>query len=216
MKSRNLTQRYMQPIYSIALSLFVSLFLSHAALAHKGGVSADVKAQIEKSAEANAENISFLENKGQWPAHVLYKADLPGAQMLATPQGMMVGMYDSESLHEYHEFLHREEEYRKGEITKAELGTASGVKGHGWRINFLNGNVATKESIERKGQSKEYYNFLIGDASKHATNIHGYSEIVYKNVYNGIDVRYYTADNGDFENDIIVAPGADFSKYNLR
>jgi hypothetical protein len=212
MKSRNLTQRYMQPIYSIALSLFVSLFLSHVALAHKGGVSADVKAQIEKSAEANAENISFLENKGQWPAHVLYKADLPGAQMLATPQGMMVGMYDSESLHEYHEFLHREEEYRKGEITKAELGTASGVKGHGWRINFLNGNVATKESIERKGQSKEYYNFLIGDASKHATNIHGYSEIVYKNVYNGIDVRYYTADNGDFENDIIVAPGADFSK----
>ena len=73
-----------------------------------------------------------------------------------------------------------------------------------------------KESIERKGESSDYYNFLIGDASQHATNVRGYSEITYKNVYQGIDVRYYTADNGDFENDIIVAPGSDFSKIQFQ
>src|ERR1700727_1805790 len=42
--------------------------------------------------------IAFVENQGQWPAHVLYKADVPGAQMLVTPQGMLVGKYDPASL----------------------------------------------------------------------------------------------------------------------
>ena len=34
--------------------------------------------------------IWFVENKGQWPAHVIYKADVPGWQMLATPEGGVV------------------------------------------------------------------------------------------------------------------------------
>jgi hypothetical protein len=35
-----------------------------------------------------------MENKGQWPSHILYRADVSGAQMLATKEGMLVGKYD--------------------------------------------------------------------------------------------------------------------------
>lgn len=172
--------------------------------------------EIEHALNTTPGTVSFMENKGQWPSHVLYRADVPGAQMLATPQGMLVGQFDPKSLAARGEYLHREEEYEKGEITLEELGPEPVVKGHGWRFNFLNGNLANSSTIERKGESQDYYNFLIGDASKHATNVRSYSELTYKNVYQGIDVRYYTTAGGDFENDIIVAPNADYSKILLQ
>ncbi len=218
MNSRHLSLPNMQTFYSIALALFVSLFLAQPALAHKGGNHnhADAQGKIEQYEAGKHGKVSFMENKGQWPKHVLFRADVPGGQMLATPEGMLVGVYDPESIEERGEYLHREEEYASGQITLQELGEEKTLRGHGWRFNFLGGSLATKASIERKGESSDYYNFLIGDASQHATNIRAYDEIVYKNVYQGIDVRYYTAPNGDFENDIIIAPGADYTKLLLQ
>jgi gliding motility-associated-like protein len=156
--------------------------------------------------------IRFIENKGQWPGHVLFRADVPGGQMLATPQGMLVAKYDEQSLKANAAYMEREEEYQRGKITKAELGEPVGIKGHGWRLNFVNAAPATMEMMERKGKSNDYFNFLVGDVANHATNVYSYNELTYKNVYPGVNVRYYTSPVGDFENDIVVAPGADYSK----
>ncbi len=174
------------------------------------------KEKIMEDLNRASSGISFMENKGQWPSHVIYRADIPGGQMLATPQGMLIGKFDPESQKEQAAYFEREEEYATGKITKDQLGEAKGLRGHGWRFNFVNGNLATPKTIERKGESSDYYNFLIGDASTHATNVHSYNELMYKDVYSGVDVRYYTSAEGDFENDIIVAPGADYSKILLQ
>lgn len=194
---------------------FFAVAFSGMASAH-GSRTAQAAKEYENTLNAALGTVTFMENKGQWPSHVLYRADVPGAQMLATPQGMLVGQFDPKSLAERGEYMHREEQYQRGEITLEQLGKEPVLKGHGWRFNFLNGNLANAATIERKGESQDYYNFLIGDASKHATNVRSYSELVYKNVYQGIDVRYYTTADGDFENDIIVAPGADYSKLLLQ
>src|SRR5205085_2850937 len=42
--------------------------------------------------------IYFTENKGQWPTHILYRADFPLGQALVTGQGMLVGTFDAASL----------------------------------------------------------------------------------------------------------------------
>jgi hypothetical protein len=43
-----------------------------------------------------------------------------------------------------------------------------------------------------------YYNYFIGnDKSKHATNCGLYKEVVVKDLYKGIDVRYYF-EGGEF------------------
>ncbi len=54
-------------------------------------------------------------------------------------------------------------------------------------------------------------NFFYGsDSSKWCTEVPNYQEIYYKNLYDGIDLRYYTNENG-FKYDFIVHPGYLFS-----
>jgi hypothetical protein len=63
-----------------------------------------------------------------------------------------------------------------------------------------------------KQKQEGYYNYLIGnDPSKHASNVGLYKEAVVKNVYNGIDLRYYF-DKGYLRYDFVVQPGADPSQ----
>ena len=83
------------------------------------------------------------------------------------------------------------------------------LKGHGWRFHFLNGNPVS--TIKNKGQSSDFYNFWVGDPSQHASKVRSFEEITYKNVYNNIDVKYYTSTNGCLENDIILNPYHDAS-----
>src|ERR1017187_9604050 len=49
------------------------------------------KSDIQKMLQYYDKQIYFTENKGQWPEHVLYKADFTLGQALATSQGMIVG-----------------------------------------------------------------------------------------------------------------------------
>lgn len=168
---------------------------------------------------SQAENaIAFIENKGQWPLHVLYRADVPGGQALATPDGMLLGRFNPESVVAQEAYHMRVEEVQKGDSKKSlsDLGPEPKLSGHGWKLKFTGGNPATPETIEKKNISFDYYNYLVGDASTHATNVHSFTEIIYKNVYRDIDVCYYTSANGELENDIIVKPHADAAKVALE
>ena len=173
--------------------------------------------QVSQVMGSGSNSISFIENKGQWPSNILYRADVPGVQMLATPQGMIVGVFDQASLAANSAYNEKEEERgsHPGK-SSADLGPRPVVKGHGWRFNFVGGNLANAQTVEKKGQSGDYYNYLTGDASTTATNVYSYNELTYKNVYPGIDVKYYTAATGDLENDIIVQPGVDASQLKMQ
>ena len=174
--------------------------------------------QVDKITAA-AGAISFIENKGQWPSHVLFRADIHGTQMLATPQGMLVGAYDPASLAASAAYETKVEEVQRGltpGLTIKDLGPEPILKGHGWRFNFVGGKTANATTVEKEGESFDYYNFLIGDESTHATNVHSYNELTYKNVYSGVDVKYYTSANGELENDIIVAPGVDAGQIKIQ
>ncbi len=158
--------------------------------------------------------IPFIQNKGQWQNDALFKANIPEGQAIATPTGMLIGKFDQQSLIAVSEWGMKIEDRETGvEYTKAHP-TAPALKGHGWRFHFLNGNPAM--TIESKNESKDFYNFWIGDESQHASHVHSYDEIIYKNVYSGVDVRYYTADNGDLENDIIVKPHSDITNLSFE
>ena len=210
----NFMNNYLYPSLqkSKTLFFFLGLVFSIVSQAQAQTDKAALHEKIQKAEEAAANSISFIENKGQWPAHVLYRADMPGGQMLATPQGMLIGKFDPASVSARSTYDAQAEELEKKfspEMIAEKLGPKPILKGHGWRFNFVGGNLATPQSMTKIGESHEYYNYLVGDASTYATHVHGYSELVYKNVYQGIDVRYYTAATGDLENDIILHPGAD-------
>lgn len=166
---------------------------------------------VVAKAQAQQQKLAFIQNKGQWPAHILYKADLPGAQALVTKDGMIAGVFDPKSLRGLSAYTMQIEERRKDRNNTPEPQKPT-IKGHGWKIKFVNSNPVASQSIVKEGESTDYYNYL-NDNGANATNVHSYGAITYKNVYNGIDVRYYsTADNLGMENDIIIQPGADASK----
>lgn len=78
---------------------------------------------------------------------------------------------------------------------------------HAYRVNFEGSNPDVQIIPEKKQES--YNNYFIGnDPSRWASDCKIYKGVVYRNMYPGIDVRYY-ADNGTLKYDMVVNPGAD-------
>jgi|WetSurMetagenome_2_1015567.scaffolds.fasta_scaffold28967_2 hypothetical protein len=76
----------------------------------------------------------------------------------------------------------------------------------------LNASLATIEAVEQREGKVNY--FIGKDSSGWKSNISTYGAILYKNVYPGIDMKFY-GNNSQLEYDIIVTPGADPSRIRL-
>ena len=71
-------------------------------------------------------------------------------------------------------------------------------------------------SPEGKGKSIGYYNYFLGsDSSKWAQHVGLYKEMLVKNIYKGIDVRYYF-DRGSIRYDYVVQPGAEVKSIKMN
>jgi len=141
----------------------------------------------------------FVENKGQWPSDVLYLARLGGLDVWITKYGVNYNFFKLEEIPSETKSEHSfSDKFRHKDYM---------VLGHRVLVKLQGYN----ENPVREGKEKQegYYNYFIGnDPSKYATFVGLYKEAVIKNVYDGIDVRYYF-DGGMLRYDYIVHPGAD-------
>ncbi len=65
-------------------------------------------------------------------------------------------------------------------------------------------------------QREGYDNYFIGnDKSKWQSGVRSYSVLRFKDVYPGIDVKYYT-EGGQLKYDFIASPGADISRIMIN
>ncbi|MEO8067673.1 MAG: SBBP repeat-containing protein, partial [Flavobacteriales bacterium] len=149
------------------------------------------------------EQITFTENQGQFSAGVLFKADFPLGQALATRDGMLMKAYDAESVRQRQEAgIRQERDLQEGKpfrpLTWRE-------RGHGWMLHFLNASAEMR--IESRDAHDEASNYFTG--GKQALGLRSYQEVWYTNVYRGTDVRYYPAADGSLEYDIICKAGSD-------
>ena len=149
--------------------------------------------------QSNLENIDkqfFIENKGQWPAEVFFLTQINGLDAWITNNGVLYDLYKVEP----------------SELSDPKNRTRKGHRVF-YKLNHINVDVKKVGKQRQKG----YYNYLTGnDKSKHAKNVSLFKEAVVKNIYDGIDIRYYF-DNGALRYDYIVHPGADPStiEFNL-
>lgn len=137
--------------------------------------------------------IFFVENRGQWPDEVLFMCPQSGLNTWITRHGVV---YD----------LHR--------VVRPEgRAAAPSITGHVLRVMRQGG--AAVQAAEPSGRLSGYHNYFIGDdPARHAALVPLYSEVLLRDAYPGIDVRYY-ADQGRLRYDYIVAPGADPSAIAL-
>jgi hypothetical protein len=197
------------------MKLFKNKLLAFFSLLHIAAFSQETNKQL---AQYNAQSIIqqankrfFIENKGQWHPDVLYLCRMGGFDAWITNYGVNYTFYKVE---------HNSNTNKKVDAVfnpKDRLRNDDDVLlGH--RVLFELQGHKPNPAKEGKQKLEGYYNYLIGnDPSKHASFVGLYKEAVVKDVYQGIDIRYYF-DKGSLRYDFIVHPNADPNqiKFTLR
>ena len=177
----------------------------------------------------HAQYVQFTENKGQWDNRVLYTGDAGAAQFFLQKNGYRVLLNDTNDIKTIQEYFTG---HNTGPLAAAASMQESAVsyavsKGknpatqpsfilhsHAYDVSFV-GASANPQVLPDKSVPS-YNNYFIGsDSTKWASHCKIFQAVLYKNMYPGIDVRYYT-NNGQLKYDIIVNPGADLSKLALQ
>jgi len=172
--------------------------------------------------------LQFVENKGQWDPNIRFKGDMSTGAFALQKTGYRVLLQNKNDLELLTRTFHPGESSASN--TKAVTSTkrnnasvpeqfpgggSSGggsdavpgvIRSHVYEMRFLNANP--NPTILPDKPLVSYNNYFIGnDSTKWAGNCRIYQAITYREVYKGIDVRYYTA-NGVLKYDFVVHPGA--------
>lgn len=174
------------------LLLCVGYFILFQALS----VFANLEAQV---AMAGYNRQFFIENKGQWPSEVLYLTCFDGLDAWITTKGVV---YDFYKLEEVSEPKTKQKRLPNKFVSKKYIRT-----GHVVQYELQGNNI--NPIHEGKQKQEGYYNYFLGnDPRKQATFVGLYKEVIVKEIYRGIDIRYYF-DKGNLRYDYIVRPSAD-------
>ena len=143
----------------------------------------------------------FIENKNQWPCEVDFLAGIPGGQMAVRAGRFDYFFLDYQKVNELHERTH--EGFK-------EVNTASEavlISGHKISVNFINSNSLALAIPSKK--SSNYYNYFLGNDPGHwGSKAHGYQQINYKELYEGIDLVLY-AQESNIKYELLVKQGVD-------
>ncbi len=169
---------------------------------------------LKLSAQTEVPNLEFIENKGQWDSHALLKANIGNGSLYFHKRGITVVLHNNQEINKLiaaHVPLSKSDTAGHPAMRSIVRGKPALVRSHAYSVNFLNMNESTEIIPDKPLDS--YNNYFIGnDSTKWARNCRIYQGVTYKNIYPGIDLRYYT-DNGNLKYDLIIHPGADPEQY---
>ena len=158
-------------------------------------------------------NVEFVENKGQWENQVKFKGIVNNGAFFLHETGFTVVQHSSTDLEYMSKLLHGSAVAQKRVAAKAVVPPAPVkdevvIHSHAYKVKFVN---AATPVITGDKPLTTYNNYFLGsDPSKWKGNCSIYQAVTYRNIYPGIDVRYYT-NEGQLKYDIIVNAGADLS-----
>jgi hypothetical protein len=159
--------------------------------------------------------LAFTKNVGQWDDRVLFRARSGGAAMWFTKEGVT------------YQFTRR---IAKLGGSATALGLDFNLRGNDkmsgkgiepdsieqlvLTAKFLGGNTNPEVVVE--GQMEYKCNYFLGnEPTKWHTDVPNYSAITLKDVYPGINIKYYDGGTGQAAYEFVVAPGADMSQIKV-
>lgn len=138
--------------------------------------------------------VLFAQNKGQWNDKVLYEGKFKGGKVFLEKGGLSYVFFPKDGLEEMHHNRHSNNTYTY----------------HAVQLSFVNCNQ--NANIQQSDSNLFYENYFIGkDPAKWASHVKSFKEIVYKNLYQGIDVRYCSEKN-NFRFDFMINPNANLNQ----
>jgi gliding motility-associated-like protein len=115
--------------------------------------------------------ISFIQNKGQWPAHVRYKAEIPGGSFWIQSEGIAYQLFDSTIFNPDH----------KPNVLPDSTVTLFFLQ----QLENASLNLA-----EEQDDLPGYFNYYLGsDSTKWSSHVKRFQNVNFQNVYEGINLR---------------------------
>ena len=153
--------------------------------------------------------IEFIENKGQWNSQVKFMSHAGSGEFYLQQNGFTVAQSNPNDVENIKERRHKEAmgfTLKQGEGTK--------IHSHAYNVQFLNSK--NPEIIPDKPIPSVNNYFIGNDQSKWASNCRIFQGITYKDVYPGIDIRYYSDAGSNLKYDFIIHPGADVNTIAMK
>ena len=147
--------------------------------------------------------LQFVENQGQFEKEVLFRVQLNTGYVFLERNAITFKVFNEMEYRKAHQHLH------KDTLVKNPI-----IHGHVFKYKFYN----CQNNIGVNGQKpfKEKFNYFLGnDKSKWASNVSVFSEVIYTNVYEGIDLKVYSK-YGQIKYEWMVSPNADASQIDLE
>ncbi|OGC90983.1 MAG: hypothetical protein A2W25_07855 [candidate division Zixibacteria bacterium RBG_16_53_22] len=152
--------------------------------------------------------LAFTENRGQWDQQALFKAEAGGATFwFCKDEVVYQFIRNTDELEEppYPEMREMPDRLERPRFRKESMVI---------KAQFVGANPGAE--IMGEGRLSHNCNYFYGnDPGKWRTDVPNFSTIIYKNIYPGIDLRYY-GDGRSMKYDFIVNPGADLSNIGIK
>lgn len=146
----------------------------------------------------------YVENKGQWAAPILYRADFGLVALFAERDRLVFSKLDEAVPDRVHDAQHEGPEAMENVR----------INGHAWYAWFEGANANAE--VVREGRSTDYFNYFIGnDASQWASDVRHFMEVRYKELWPGVDLRLHE-ERGGFKYDALLANAAAASQVKFR
>jgi len=144
--------------------------------------------------------VNFVENKGQMPSQVEFKADFMFAQIYFERDRFTYNLINNTEI-PVSKVHHGNDNYN---------GT---VHCHAYQMKFINSNKNTE--IFKNGQTHSYENYYLGTKENWASRVYSYSEIEYKNIYEKINIKIKT-NNAGIKYDYEVLPSGNIQNIQVK
>ncbi len=162
---------------------------------------------VQIAQQMNSMPLAFTKNMGQWDDRVLFRANVGGATMWFTKEGVT------------YQFTRRIENdntfpspLRRGARGVSEKDSIEQLV---LTAKFLGANVSPEVIVE--GLLEYRSNYLLGnDPAKWRTDVPSYREITLKQIYPGIDLKYSGDGRGQAVYEFLPAPGADIARVEVE
>jgi len=151
---------------------------------------------------------TFIENRGQFPEQVKFQRASGGRTVWLTNGGVVLDLpNDHPPAHESGSPARPPTHYPPQRAEQRDIQRLAVYE------EFIGANPSPE--IVAKTPRPGIYNYFIGsDPSKWRTDVKGYAEVVYRDVWDGIDVRFF-GNGPNLEQEFVVAPGADLSQVRI-
>jgi gliding motility-associated-like protein len=154
--------------------------------------------------KAGTPSIIFKENKGQWPEKVLFGTEILNTKFYVNKNSFNYCLYSSSDLAKLHEYTHhKNEEWKESRI----------VHGHNYEVEFVGADLS---SVTKTKEQPEYYNYFLGNnKSKWANSIKAYGNLLFNEIYEGVDLKLYS-NGANLKYDFVIKPNANVNTLKLN